>query len=306
MDQKITLVIGDFGLGHVQRQVLHWASVSYSSVPLNVQWASDLPLDISNSWQVKPEVGLPLSAKLWVLQRNIPTPTIYLDGNLILQGDLSQLFQDKLNFEMLVPQRLPIKLLQVFAIPATFKRVSSWVLPSECRNMEYSELANFANYTYISCGDSWQPRNYITDEDAKIIDCASLNNRPWYHPFAPSHDLWFHQLKQAISEGYLDQQKLQADVANQKLHPVWLNAHEKNIQNLVLKEAAKNTVYIPPEIRISRAQQEQLTANRYPPPPKIIWKVFLSNYFWEIFLPDKIDKISEKIKLRLSKLWRKK
>ncbi len=293
MAQEIFILVGDFGLGAVQRQVLHWSIRTFTQPPCTLLWATELPLDIPACWQVKPEVALPLLAKLWILRQNLPGPAFYLDGNLILRGNLAEVLEDLAPGKILVPQRLPLKSLQFFAVSVPPDRQTLWNFKLHPPDPQYGPWADFSGYSHNLCGPSWQPMPYGQNPDADLIDCAALQHRPWYKPVAPGWDLWLSQVKQAFQTGVLSGQEIYADVLDQKLHPDWLDKLHFALGNRDFFDSQREAAvaFMPPEIRVSQTQQQQLRDHHYPLPQRSRIRVLLSSYLWAVTLPTRFNRL---------------
>jgi hypothetical protein len=290
MTTPILVLIGDFGLGTVQRRVLHWAIRQHCHQPLTLAWATDLALSMPAGWSVKPEVGLPLAAKLWLIDHPSPAPRLFLDGNVILQGDVAELLLNLPPVGIGVPQPLPLKSLQVFAMAGGQGPNSAPVIPR--RRHDYALVADFAAYPHHRCPDSWQPVPYGCDPRANIIDCTALPQRPWYRPSAASGGVWLAQLQQAVQAGALAWSQIKAEVTAQQLHPDWLGRLAGSEGEAAICPGEEPMApFIPPEIRVSAAQRQQLMANHYPLPQKSLRKVLVSPYLWEVVLPHRLDRL---------------
>ena len=287
-------MIGDFGLGSVQRKVWQWSLQAFTSQPFTLQWATGLPLEMPATWQVKPEVGLPLLAKLWLLRQNLSGPFVYLDGNLILQGDLAEILVDLSPQKILVPQRFPLKSLKFFAVSVPDGgHSSSLTFKLDGPEQNYEELADLIDYSHNLCWPVWRPVPFGQNPDARLIDCTALQNRPWYRPFAPGHGLWLSQVKQAFQTGVLSWQDIQSDFADQKLHPGWWDKLDMALGNREFPEPPMEAmaVFVPREISVAPAPQQQLQDNHYPLPQRSRIRVLLSSYLWEVTLPTRLKRL---------------
>jgi hypothetical protein len=291
--ETIVVLVGDIGLGRVQRKVLTWSIHAMAGQPLTLRWATDLPLMVPLVWPVKPEVGLPLLAKLWLLHQSLTGPAIYLDGNLILQSDLTELLPELTPGSLLVPQRLPLKALKIFAVSPMVQGQQQPSLPLHWQQQKYGEVANFSGYSHRLCQSTWQPVPYGQNANARVIDCSPLPHRPWYRPWAPGHELWLAQVAQALQAGVLTWEDINTDLDDQKLHPAWLN--QLNFmgrdQAVAKPNLTATATFIPPELQVSQAQQQQLGENPYPLPQKSRVKVLLSSYLWQITLPTRLNRL---------------
>ena len=294
------ILIDDLKLGQTHRCVLRYALGQNFQREFEVIFASSINLNFPSSWQVKTEVALSLAAKLWIFENPIPQgKTLYLDGNNILQGNISELFeQEGLSF-LQAARREPLSKLQFFLVNHA-ARDSQQLTQRLIRlaEQEYGKLANVDDLDISLLPSGWSPLFFSGETVVKVIDCQSIGDRPWYSCFAPSGTVWFAQVKAAITEGYLSVDNICQDVATGLVRPSLIVQIDKGIDNpfqLPKQLIELDDKFTYPELAVSAKQLKSIESNIFPPPKRILTRVIFSRYFIEIEVPERILQVRRAI-----------
>ena len=311
MDSRLhRILIDDLKLGQSHRCVLKYALESNCQRKFELIFASSLNLDFPPSWQVKKEVALSLAAKLWIFQNSVPQgKTLYLDGNHILQGNISELFEQESLTCLQAGRRESLGKLQFFLV--NHGAVDSEQLGQKLIKLaeqEYGKLANFDDLDLSLLPPEWSPVLFSENPAAKVIDSQSIADRPWYSCFAPSGIVWFAQLQAAIAEKYLSVNSIRQDVAAGLVRPSLLVQIERGINNsfqLPKQLIGLDAQFTPPELAVSAEQLKLIESTIFPPPKRILTRVIFSRYFLEIEVPERIQQINRAIQKILNYFTKK-
>ncbi|MBZ8178487.1 hypothetical protein [Oscillatoria salina] len=298
--------VNDIGLGKTPKKLLNYHLISNCSGNLEICFASQLNLSIPHRWEVKPEVALPLAAKLWLITNQLAAEkTLYLDGNLFIYGNIEEIFQHESQTCLQATQEKVFAYLDFFVVNYTAKERQK--LTKQLRQkseLNYSKLADFAKLKIEILPPEWSIFAYGENPEAKVIDCLALNSRPWYSCFAPFGKEWSMSLFSAIEKGYLDVEDIQQDVAAGLVRPSLLKQIELGIDNpFALPETAicLDLNFTPPELALSKEQIERLNSTTFKLPEKNWLRVYFSRYFIEQELPRLKKKMIPKIQKKFKK-----
>ncbi|PSB04138.1 hypothetical protein [Merismopedia glauca] len=283
------VLINDRYLPETQKCVLKYA-IAQNNHKLELIFTSDLDLDYPKHWQVKPEVAFSLAAKLWAIANPQKSEkTLYLDGNCLINGDLSLVFHQSSQSIFLSTQIASLAKLTFLMIDGD-KLDRNLLIQLSCQ--DYSQIADFED---LNC-HLLQP-----DLTAMVIDCISIGDRPWYSIFAPQGRVWMAQVKTAIEQEYLSLDCIERDINRGWLRPSLREQLKAGIEDsfvLTPEIAALDECFTPPELAVTPAQLQVITSTIFPLPKRIWSRVIFSGYFWEIEFPQRklqVQRLLEKI-----------
>uniref|UniRef100_B8HXH7 Uncharacterized protein n=1 Tax=Cyanothece sp. (strain PCC 7425 / ATCC 29141) TaxID=395961 RepID=B8HXH7_CYAP4 len=292
--ENYQILVNDLGIPLVQRLLMSYWLKTTVGHPFQLIWGSELGLSTPPTWQVKPEVGLPLALKLWSLENICRDTIIYLDGNTIPQADLTAAVQPEAWLQM--PERVALKQLIFFVVKhelAAPEHEFSYAV-KEIR-ASYTQAADYDQYDPTLMPSEWMPVAYNLNPKANLISCVALQERPWYNPCAPATALWITYLNQSIQQGFISIDTIAEDIEQQRIHPGILELLESRInpidQPLFLSSPSR---FESPEIKISPAQQQMIASTIYEMPKRSFWRSLASGYVTEVMLPRELKNFSKK------------
>lgn len=309
---KRKILVNDLGLGLTHKGIWYQAlKQHFVTQNFELHYLSSLNLAIPPNWQVKPEVALPLAAKLWAFQQSeFLGQILYLEGNLFCQGNLAGLF-DKISLGWLqAPQNLPIGKWSLFLLDCTAPQAAAAARQLEqLAESGYGNLAEFNNLDSQPLPQEWCPVRFGENPSASLIDCRAMGERPWYCAFAPSGRRWATQLRIALEQGCLSLNDLGEDVAGGLVRPSLLWQIERGIDNPFELPAAvveADKTFILPEFAVSPEQRQMVDTTIFSFPGRELYRLLLSpKYLFQFELPHQIAKIKaicRKILVKLG-LW---
>jgi hypothetical protein len=295
---KQKILINDLGLGLTHKGLWRYALEQHFEAQIfELQYLSSLPLIIPANWQVKPEVVLPLAAKLWAFQQQAFLGQIlYLEGNLLCQGNLAELFNIKSPGWLQAPQNLPISRWSLFRLDCTTsQRVATARQLEQLTAKSYRALAEFNNLDSQPLPQQWCPVPFGENPTANLIDCRAMGERPWYCAFAPSSKLWAAQLRCALEQGYLSLNDIAEDVAAGLVRPSLLRQIELAIDNpfdLPVAAIEADRTFVLPEFAVAPEQRQMVDTTIFPFPRRELHRLLLSpKYLFQFELPHQMARI---------------
>ncbi|MEC4984354.1 MAG: hypothetical protein SAJ37_04255 [Oscillatoria sp. PMC 1068.18] len=303
--------VNDIKLGKTAKKLLSYNLVSNCRTNVEICFASQVNLSIPRRWEVKPEVALPLVAKLWLITNQLAAEkTLYLDGNLFIRGNIEEIFQQQSQTCLQATEEKVFGYLDFFVVNYSAKEREKLAKKLNKKSeSKYSKLADFINFKIDILPSEWSAFRYGEKPEAKVIDCLALNSRPWYSCFAPLGKEWSVKLFAAIENGYLDIQDIQDDISAGLVRPSLLKQIKLGIENpFALPETviALDRDFIPPELAVSQAQIERLNSTTFNLPKKNLFRVYFSRYFFDEELPrlrkKGVPKITKKVTKNLARI----
>ena len=303
------IIINDLRLGRCQKAVCQYLLFRQGlKHQRQIKLLSEQHLMIPAHWAVKPPIALTLAAKLWIFQQS-PTSgkTLYLDGNLLCQGDVSELFQFA-EEGIVAPANLSLGHWDIFIIDHASPLVTKVAEKITALVREdYSVLAelNQLNHNYLR--QDWLPVSYGQRLMANLLDCRALHERPWYNAFAPVTQQWLTYLQKAIANENLSWDDIEQDIEQGWVRPslLWQLQQPMDVQiNLPPDLIEDDQRFIAPELRVS-AEQQQLIASTIFPLPRREWhRLLLSpKFLFKFELPHQMSRIWGFLKKFLSRLF---
>ena len=304
------IIINDLRIGRCQKAVCQYLLVRQDlTQQRQIKLLSEQHLMIPTDWAVKPSIALTLAAKLWILQQP-PTSgqTLYWDGNLLCQGNVSTLFA--LAEEGIVaPSSLSLGHWAIFLIdhasPLAIKAAKK--ITALVRE-DYSVLAEWSPLDYCSLKPDWLPVPYGERPTANLLDCRALNERPWYNAFAPVTQDWLVYLKKAITEETLSWVDIDRDIEEGWVRPSlrWQLQQPIDVEMAFPPELVEaDQTFIAPEFRVSAQQQQLIASTIFPLPRRQLHRLLLSpTFLFKFELPHQMSRILGFLKKFLERLFK--
>ena len=307
VDQQI--IINDLRLGRCQKAVCQYLLFCDDlRHKRQIKLLSEQNLMIPTDWSVKTSIALTLAAKLWILQQS-PTSnkTLYLDGNLLCQGNVSELFECAED-GIVAPASLSLGHWDIFIIdhasPSAMKAAAK--ITALVRE-DYGVLADLSQLDYNYLQQDWLPVSYGERPTANLLDCRALHERPWYNAFVPVTQHWLADLKKAIANGNLSWNDIDQDIDEGWVRPSlrWQLQQPMDIGMDFPSDLIEgDQKFIAPELKVSTEQQQLIASTIFPLPRREWHRLLLSpKFLFKFELPHQMSRILGLLRKLLSRLF---
>ena len=303
------IIINDLRLGRCQKAVCQYLLFRHDfKQPRQVKFLSDQHLMIPTNWDVIQPVALTLAVKLWILQQSpLSGKTLYLDGNLLCQGNVAELFEFA-EKGIVAPGDLSLGHWSFFLVehasPAAIKAAKK--ITALVRK-DYGVLAELSQLDYDRLPKDWLPVCFGERPTANLLDCRVFNERPWYNAFAPVAQNWLAYLKQAMAAGNLSWNDIDQDVEAGFVRPSlrWQLQQPLYVgMGLPSELVEADQTFIAPELRVSPEQQQLIASTIFPLPRRELHRLLLSPIFlFKFELPHQMSRILGFLKKFLGRFW---
>jgi hypothetical protein len=267
----LSVFIDDAQLPRTQARLLE-ALVRRSSMPVEVCWTSSLRLPGWGRWGVEAEIARRLAARGAILQGvGRGERSIYLDGKLLLNGDLAELHEASAHCRVLADCSRRLGQWQFFVVNnrrSPDKEEREWL--QGFWELDYQQVSE-CNFGATDLPQGWIPRAINDSRCSKVVSLERVEERPWHSAYAPAGRTWCRLLLALLDENLLVRSELEQESSRGLVRPSLLYQVERGIEDpLRLPTGIRelDLTYVCPEFAVTPAQHRMLSEHRFAIPKR--------------------------------------